>query len=103
MQVSANINAIRNTSISQEVSSNNIANINTDGFKASRVTQSGDKVTISMEARLAAQYKSGLNISNTEPTQDIVQMTVNQSSVQGNIAAINTQNVMLQALLDVKK
>jgi len=49
MQVQSNMSAIKKISLSQEVSANNMANISTDGFKASKV----DRLTISPEARTA--------------------------------------------------
>ncbi|RLL48980.1 hypothetical protein D8Y20_13430 [Mariprofundus sp. EBB-1] len=103
MQVNANIAAINNASKTQEVSANNIANVNSNDFKASRAVQSGDQLNISPEARAAMQNTKGESISTTDPAQDMVQMSVNQRSVEANVAAIKTQEDMQQALLAIKK
>jgi len=99
MQVQSNMSAIKNISLSQEVSANNMANISTDGFKASKV----DRLTISPEARSAALNGADKEISTTEPTQDFVQMTLNQTNLEASIKSIQTQDQMLQALLAMKK
>jgi len=103
MQVKANLIAISNASKSQEVSANNIANVNTNGFTASRAAQSGDKLNISPEARAAMQNTAGQSMSTTAPAQDMVQMTVNQRALEANVKAIQTQDDMNKALMDLKK
>jgi len=102
MQVNANITSIYNISKAQEVSANNIANVNTDGFKASRAIQNGDTVTISQDARTAAQNAAGATMSTTAPAQDIISMTINQTSLEANVKAIQTQDDMSKALLAIK-
>jgi len=99
MQVSANINAITNISTAQEVAANNIANINTDGFKASTVVQGTDKVTISQAARAAAQNANGEELSTTDAAQDMVTMEINETSLNANVKAIQTQDEMNKALM----
>ncbi|MDX8388233.1 MAG: flagellar basal body protein [Ghiorsea sp.] len=99
MQVSANIGSIQRIALSQEVSANNIANVNTNNFKASKT----DQLNISSEARSAALNSTGKEMSTTEPVQDIVQMTMNATSLEANIKAIQTQADMLQVVMNIKK
>jgi len=103
MQINANLSALNAIARKQEVSTNNIANISTDGFKASTAVQTGDQIKISPEARAASLNANGDEMSTTEPTEDFVQMTVNQNTHEANIAAIQTQTDMEKALLEIKK
>jgi len=89
MNVNANLKAINHIATSQQVSANNIANSQSNNFQASRVVQTTDKVSISPEARIAAQ--------------DMVQMTINESGLSANVKAIQTQDQMDQALFSLKK
>jgi len=102
MQVNANINAISNISKAQEVSGNNIANVNTNGFKASVAIQNGDKLIISQEARAASMNSAGEEMSTSDPVQDIVSMTINQTSLEANVKVIQMQEDMSHALLNIK-
>lgn len=103
MNVDTNLRSINNIGITQQVSANNIANTQSNGFQASRVVQTTDKVTISQEARLAAQNSMGEPMSTTNVAQDIVKMTANESFLSANVKAIQTQDQMDQALFSIKK
>jgi len=103
MNVDANLKSISNIGISQQVSTNNIVNAQSNDFQANRVVQSADKVSISPEARLAAQNNAGENMSTTDVAQDIVQTTINEATLSANIKAIQTQDQMDQALFSIKK
>jgi len=102
MQVNANIKAISNISKAQEVAANNIANVNTNGFKASVAIQNGDKLIISSEARAASMNAAGEEMSTSDPAQDMVAMTINQTSLEANVKTIQVQNEMNNALLSLK-
>jgi len=103
MKVDANLGTIKNIAITQNVSANNIANAQSNNFQASRVVQTTDKVTISQEARLAAQNSAGEAMSTTDVAQDIVQMTSNESSLSANVKAMQIQDQMDKALFSIKK
>ncbi len=103
MNVDANLRSINNISITQQVSANNIANAQTNDFQASRVVQATDRVTISPEARIAAQSSTGETMSTTNVAQDIVQMSANETFLSANVKAIQTQDQMDQALFSIKK
>jgi flagellar basal body rod protein FlgG len=98
-----NLKALNNIGIMQQVSANNVANALTTGFKASRTTQTGDRVTISQEARNAGIDMNGQPLSNTDLGEEMVQMTKNEVMFKANINAIQTQNEMDAALLSIKK
>ncbi|MDQ6956441.1 MAG: hypothetical protein Q9M21_04520 [Mariprofundaceae bacterium] len=103
MNVDANLKSINNIAITQQVSANNVANAQSNDFQASRVVQGADKITISPEARLAAQNSAGETMSTTDIAQDVVQMTMNESFLSANVKAIQTQDQMDQALFSIKK
>lgn len=103
MQVDGNIKALQNISKMQEVATNNIANASTDGFTASTAQQSGDRLTISPDARLAAMNSAGEKMSNSDPAQDMAKMVMNKNSFAANVQAIQIQEEMNQALLKLNK
>lgn len=103
MKTDASLQALKNIGIMQQVSANNVANALTTGFKASRTTQSGDRVTISQEARNAGIDMNGRPTSTTNLGEEMVQMTKNEVMFKANINAIQTQNEMDAALLSIKK
>lgn len=99
MKINANAQAIYNAFQSQQVSANNIANVNTNGFKASTAVQSGDKVSISPEAAaMAAASASGSGaseeLSTTDPVKDMVSTEINETAVSANVSVIQTQQDM---------
>ncbi|PIW46990.1 MAG: hypothetical protein COW18_09975 [Zetaproteobacteria bacterium CG12_big_fil_rev_8_21_14_0_65_54_13] len=103
MQVKANINVINNIIKMQEVAANNIANINSNGFKASSAVQVGDRVNISPDARAAISNSAGEALSTTDPVRDMVAMKMNETALAANVDAMTTQQDMSRALLDLKK
>lgn len=103
MKADANLQALNNIGIMEQVSANNVANALTPGFKASRAVQSGDRVTISQEARNAAIDTNGQPMSTTNLGEEMVNMISNENSFAANIKTIQTQNEMETALLSIKK
>ena len=103
MQINANLYALYAIAKKQEVSTNNIANISTDGFKASKAVQTGDQIRIRPDVRAASLNAAGNALSTTEPAEDLVQMTINQNTLEVNITAIQTQSDMENVLLEIKK
>lgn len=103
MNINANLRAISDIGTAQQVSANNVANSQTNNFEASRVVQHADKVTISKEARIAAQNPAGENLSTSNVARDIVHMTANETYLAANVKVINAQDQMDQALFTLKK
>jgi|GEM_PF-5566130 len=98
MQVNANLIAIRNVQISQQVSADNVANVATDGFVANRAVVLGERIGISPEARAAAA-----NNSTTDLGRDFVAMSVDKATLNANVEAIRTQDRMQEALLNIRR
>lgn len=103
MKVDGNIQALRNIGTRQQVSANNLANVNSDGFKASRTVQQGDSVSISPEARAATLNANGEALSNSDIGSEMVNMSIYGAAFSANINAIQTQDEMAEALLNLKK
>lgn len=103
MKVDGNIQTLRNIGTQQQVSANNIANVNTDGFKASRSVQQGDSLSISPEARAASLNQNGTPMSNTDVGNEMANMSSHGAGVTANVKAIQTQDEMEQALFSLKK
>jgi len=97
MKVNANLQAISNITTTQQVAANNVANVLTNGFKASRALQTGDKITISQETRNAIQKNEAATASVTNLEQDLLQMRQNQVALSANVRAIKTQNEIYKA------
>jgi len=103
MKVNANLQAMSNITTSQQVSANNVANMLTNGFKASRVQQSGDTITISQETRNAIQKNEAASASSTSNIeQDLLQMRKNEVALSANVTAIKTQSEIYKALNSLK-
>ena len=93
---------------------NNTANVNTDGYKKTRVTLQGDEpqgVTARVEKietpgpMVYEQTKEGTTLvekSNVELTEELPQMIISRRAFQANVKAIQAADEMLGMLLDIK-
>ena len=98
-------------SISQSVTANNIANMNTDGFKSSRADfetgPQGQGVNVSAirenstSGPLIPRSSGYVEGSNTDLTTEAVNMIKNQTSYSAGAALIRTNDEMTGTLLDV--
>ncbi len=103
MKVNANLKAMSNITISQQVAADNVANVLTSGFKARRTVQNGDSVTISQATRDAIQRNEAATAAGTNLEQDLIQMRQNQAALSANITAIKTQSDIYKAVEGLKK
>jgi flagellar hook protein FlgE len=96
-----------------EVTANNIANVNTDGFKKSRAslqegTSGGVQVNIKQVDTPGQRYQAlegdqtvEKETSNVDLTEEVPQMTVTQHAYQANMKVIQTQDEMLGNMLNI--
>jgi flagellar hook protein FlgE len=96
------------------VTSNNIANVNTDEFKGSRAALSEDRaggVHADIEkddtpGPVRSVIQDGVatekEMSNVDLTQEIPEMIPTQRAYEANLKAIKTYDEMLGALIDIK-
>ena len=109
------------------VVSNNIANMNTDGYKKSRAIleegqNGGVEVSIqkidtpgspilheedsNVQTEEAEHNEEGANVraeetSNVDPAEETVQMIMAQRGYEANLKSLATQNEMQEAILDI--
>ncbi len=94
------------------VTANNLANVNTEGFKKSRAifqdaNESGVTVTLSRVdtpgAPIPSEDGTGKmkESSNVDPAEEIVNLITTQHGFQANLKTIKTDEEMLGSLFDI--
>lgn len=107
------LSAIRALFTKLDVTANNIANANTDGFKKSRVDMQetapgGVRVSISTvdtpgdpvppaEGETAARETSGVSLE-----EEMVNLVITQYAFSANLKTLKTKEEMQKSLLDIK-
>jgi len=115
------VQALQAISVSQQVAANNVANVNTDEFRPSRVeyeTGPGDQGVRVQEimqntspAPLVEEYAATydelryeemlLDASSTDLATEMVQMIENEQAFAANVAALHTSLDMTGVLIDM--
>lgn len=100
MNVSNNISSIQSHQTMMNVSANNVANVNTDGFipKDTRISDNGNSVSASTKSA----DNNGSKTSQTDLSKELTNQIVAEDATAVNISAIKTQDEMLGSLLDIK-
>lgn len=112
--INSSLSALNAFSLKQQSNANNVANVNTDGFKKSRATletQPGGTV----QARVTAIETPGplvyestpsgsklVEKSNVEISEEIPQSMLNRRFYQANVKMMQSADEMLGSLLDIK-
>ncbi len=112
LAINTAMTALRTLDKKMEVTANNTANVNTDGFKASRVeTQeaypAGVKVTISqtetpgtpLQDAEGSETSESSNVSLEEQMQELV---MTSQMYRANLEVIKAEDETLGALLDIR-
>jgi flagellar basal-body rod protein FlgC len=96
-----------------DFTANNVANVNTDGFKKSRVTmQEGDNVGVRATVQqietpgiimetIRNDGIEDIESSNVDLAEEITEMIPTKAAYSANTKTIKTQDEMLGALLDL--
>lgn len=84
--LSSNLNAIQNYTDSMSKTADNIANINTPGYKSNSVTYDSAEIST-----------SGVDVS-----KEMTGMIVQQRGFEANINALRTYDQMLGTVIDIK-
>ncbi len=100
MNISNNITSIQANTTLLNVSANNIANVNTDGFipKDTRITNDANSV----RATITEADDNGSSRSQTDLAKEIPDQIIAQDATAVNVTAIKTQDEMMGTLLDIK-
>ena len=118
-----NVQALQAISVSQQVAANNVANMNTEGFRSSRVeyetgpegrgvrvadisentasgplVPGGEPVRADEELRYEEALVEG---SHTDLATEMVQMIENEQAFAANVAALHTNFDMTGVLIDM--
>jgi len=93
----------------------NIANLNTDGYKADRVVfgegpqpgtvQANVSVDLSPGPVRAEETEEGMELvemSNVDLAKEMVNMMIDQRSIEANLKALKTADEMLGTIIDIK-
>jgi flagellar basal-body rod protein FlgC len=102
-----NLSALSALGTVQQVSANNIANVNTDGFEASRVALEsgpegqGVEVGAILQSTNAGAMVDGVEASNTDIGTEMVGMMKTSHAFSANVAAIRVSEEMTGHLLDM--
>ena len=99
--ISSNISSITANQTFMNNNANNVANVNTDGFRPSdtKIESSSDD-TLKADTRLSDD--NGSEKSQTDLSKEIPDQIAISNSVDANVTAIKTQNEMFGSLLDIK-
>jgi flagellar basal-body rod protein FlgC len=102
-----NLSALSALSTVQQVSANNVANVNTDGFRASSVTLEsgpggqGVRVGSIRESSAPAPFIGGVEGSNTDIATEMVGMMRTGHAFSANTAAVRASEEMTGHLLNM--
>ena len=111
--LNSTVSALRAFVTKLGVTADNVANVNTDGFKKGRATlhegQNGAvRVEISRDNSAGFRYDTVENgekvekeTSNVDLTQEIPDLMLTKRAYQANLKTLETQDEMLGSLLDI--
>lgn len=100
MNISNNVSSIQAHQIMMNVTANNIANVNSDGFVPRDTRMASNDGYISANTRKADN--NGSAKSQTDLAKEIPNQIIAQDATAVNVAAIKTQDEMFGSLLDIK-
>ena len=101
MSISTNISSLQANQMFMNANANNIANVNTDGFRPTQTTIS-NPTKGSVKANFTKADNTGSSKSQTNLTKEIPDQIIISGVNEANISAIKTQNEMMGSLLDLK-
>ncbi len=113
--INSSLSALQAFSKKSESIADNTANVNTDGFKKTRVTMHEGEANgvVFQVSRIntpgplifeeQAAGESLVEKSNVELSEELPEMMLTRRFYQANIKMIQTQDEMLGGLLDIKK
>ena len=92
---------LRVTQIRQDVTANNVANVNTDRFSASSVVQSEQSPGVAVSAIRKSSNTNPTGDSNTDLATEMTNLAINKDTYGANSKVIKVQDQMLGTLLDI--
>jgi len=101
MNISTNASSLQANQMFMNANANNIANVNTDGFKPTQTTIS-NPTKDTVKANFTKADNTGSSKSQTNLTKEIPDQIIISGVNEANVNAIKTQNEMMGSLLDLK-
>jgi flagellar hook protein FlgE len=92
---------LRVTQVRQDVTANNVANINTDGFGASRVSLTDENPGVSVGAIRKTPNTNPEGSSNTDFAVEAGNMIGNKNAYGANARVIKVQDKMIGEVIDL--
>lgn len=100
MNISNNISSIQGHATMLNVSANNVANVNSDGFLPSDTRMQDSKGSVT--PNIKKSDSDGSLKSQTDLTREIPNQIIAEKAVASNVKAIRAYDEMLGSLLDIK-
>ena len=113
--IAAGLSALNAIQTRNQSTANNIANLNSDGYKKTRVTLNEGEVQGQVAVNIqrvetagplvfepAAAGETLVEKSNVDLTEELPTMMIDRRAFQANIKTIQAQDEMLGSLLDIK-
>jgi flagellar hook protein FlgE len=97
MNITANISSLQANQTRMDINANNVANVNTDGFRPS-----DGRVGNNLQVSSSLMDDTGSLKSQTDLTKEIPDQMVATNITEVNVTAIKTQDEMMGTLLDIK-
>ena len=97
MNISANVSSLQANQTFLNTNANNIANVNTDGFRSSDT-----RISTNLEANNRLADDTGSQKSQTDLSKEIPDQITIGGVAEANVSAIRTQDEMMGTLLDIK-
>ena len=95
MNISSNVNSLMANQTYMNNNANNIANVNTQDYKATQTTISSDE-------NGSIQAQSSKSQSQTDLSKELTDQIIIENIQEANVSAIKTQDQMMGSLLDIK-
>lgn len=93
---SSSLSAIAAYGTGLNVTANNIANMNTQGFKPTSAIMNED-VNGGVKVTLSQSQDAGVDIA-----KEMVDMIIGKDAIKANIKSLQTEDQMLKSLIDMK-
>ncbi len=114
--ISGSLSALNAFQTKLDVTAENLSNINTDGYKAKRVTMAADGLTGGVTATVDTDDRQGpltlksaggkeetVETSNVDLAGSMVDLITAQRGMEANLAVVKTQDQVTGTLLDIKR
>ena len=97
MSITTNLSSLQANQTFMDTNANNIANVNTDGFRPSDT-----RISTNLEANNRLADDTGSQKSQTDLSKEIPDQITIGGVAEANVSAIRTQDEMMGTLLDIK-